>query len=80
VLYAMLVWGGRHRRPNSRLFRHAVCGTELSQDASCRQCDLAPDVGDIITEPRPRRGRLRDDPVAIALRAPHRLLESVRAD
>ena len=29
VLYALLVWGGRHRSPNSRSFRHAACGTAL---------------------------------------------------
>src|SRR5437899_1228424 len=29
VLHAMLVWGGRHRAPNSRIFRHAACETEL---------------------------------------------------
>jgi DNA-binding HxlR family transcriptional regulator len=79
VLYAMLVWGGRHRRPNSRLFWHSTCGTELSEDASCPHCDLVPDLGDIITEPRPGRGRLRDDRVAIALRQPHRLLEPLGA-
>ncbi len=26
ALYALLVWGDRHSRPNSRLFRHAECG------------------------------------------------------
>ena len=34
----------------------------------------APAPEDVITEPR-RGRRLRDDPVAIALRKPHRLLE-----
>src|SRR5262245_39004156 len=29
VLYSLLVWGGRHRYTNSRVFTHAECGTEL---------------------------------------------------
>src|SRR5438105_3013102 len=26
ALHALLVWGGRHRTPNSRVFIHAACG------------------------------------------------------
>lgn len=75
VLHALLIWGGRHRGSNSRVFKHASCGTPLSDDASCPACKLTPDLEQIITEPRRGRRRFRDDPVAVALRGPHRMLQ-----
>jgi len=80
VLHALVVWSERHGASNSRLFRHAACGTELDEAAECPACRMTPAVEDIITEPRPGRGRRRDDPVAIALRTPHRLLEPLEVD
>jgi DNA-binding HxlR family transcriptional regulator len=77
VLYSLLVWGGRHRRPNSRVFHHAACGTALDDRGACPRCGVTPDPGDIVTAPRRGRGRLRDDPVSVALRTPHRLLEPI---
>jgi len=71
------VWGGHHRRTNSRVFKHASCSTQLSDDASCPTCKLTPGLEQIITEPKRGRRRLRDDPVAVALRGPHRMLEPV---
>jgi DNA-binding MarR family transcriptional regulator len=75
VLHAMVVWGDHHELPNSRVFRHATCGTMLDDAAHCPACGITPAVGDIVTEPRPGRGLHRDDPVAVALRGPHRFLE-----
>jgi DNA-binding HxlR family transcriptional regulator len=75
VLYALLVWGGRHRSPNSRIFRHAACGTALDERGGCAACGVIPVAHDIISERVPGRRAVRADPVAIALRAPHRLLE-----
>ncbi len=75
VLHALLVWGAHNRIPNSRLFRHVRCGTELDSAAACPACGITPPVQDILTEPRPGRAALRHDPVAVALRGPHRLLE-----
>ena len=77
ALYALLVWGGRHRYPNSRVFRHARCGTALDDSGFCPRCEVTPGPEDIVTEPRRGRGMLRDDAVAVALRAPHRLLDPV---
>lgn len=77
VLHALLVWGGHHRSPNSRTFQHATCGTPLDDAGRCPTCQLTPGPEDIVTEPRPGRGTLRDDPVSAALRAPHRLLDPV---
>jgi DNA-binding HxlR family transcriptional regulator len=78
VLYALLVWGGRHRQPNSRVFKHAECGTGLADTGSCATCGVTPGPEDIITEPGRSGGTRRDDSVSVALRASHRLLEPVR--
>jgi DNA-binding HxlR family transcriptional regulator len=77
VVSALLSWGSRHRRPNSRVLRHAKCGTLLDERGHCPSCDRCPAPGEIVTEPRPgsRREKGRTDPVAVALREPHRLLE-----
>ena len=77
VLHAILVWGDRHRYRNSRAFTHAACGTTLDPRGHCPACDVTPPPEDIVTRVRRGRGRLRDDPVTVALRAPHRLLEPV---
>ena len=77
VLYSMLMWGGRHRAVNSRVFRHASCRTELDASGRCPECEILVEPRDIVIERRRGRGLLRDDPVALALRAPHRLLEPI---
>jgi DNA-binding HxlR family transcriptional regulator len=75
VLSALLAWGGRYRYPNSRIFRHAACDSTLDERGQCATCALTPLPEDIVTEPRPGRRPRRDDPVAVALRMPRRLLE-----
>jgi DNA-binding HxlR family transcriptional regulator len=77
VLHALLVWGDRHRYPNSRLFKHAACGTRLDAAGHCTSCGQTPGPESVLMEPRRGRGTFRDDPVSAALRAPHRLLEPV---
>jgi DNA-binding HxlR family transcriptional regulator len=74
ALHALLVWGGRHVSPNSRVFKHAACGTRLNDAGYCSKCEVTPGPEDILSEPRRPRTARRDDPVAIALRAPRRLL------
>jgi DNA-binding HxlR family transcriptional regulator len=76
ALHALLVWGGRHLSPNSRIFKHAACGTQLNEAAYCTRCGVTPDPQDIISEPR-RRSAVRRDPIAIALRTQRRLLDPV---
>lgn len=78
ALYALLMWGGRHRYPNSRLFKHVACGGALDERGTCSKCGATPVPEDIVIERRRGRGTLRDDPVTIALRAPHRLLEPLQ--
>jgi DNA-binding HxlR family transcriptional regulator len=77
ALHALLAWGGRHRSPNSRVFRHAPCGTALDATAFCGTCRLTPGPADITMEPRPGQAWRRSDAVTLALREPRRLLEPV---
>jgi DNA-binding HxlR family transcriptional regulator len=79
ALHALLVWGDRHRAPNSRVFRHVTCDARLDDYGHCPDCGVTPDPQDIVIEPRRGRRRrpVRQDPVAVALRTPHRLLEPI---
>jgi len=77
ALYALLVWGDRHQYPNSRTFEHAACGTALDERGNCSKCGRIPGPEEIVTVPRRGRGA-RTDPVALALRKPHRLLEPIK--
>jgi DNA-binding HxlR family transcriptional regulator len=77
VLHALLHWGGRHRHGNSRVFKHASCGTTLDEHASCPSCQVTPEVADILTERLADREPTRGDPVTLVLRDPHRLLEPI---
>ncbi|MGZ6579291.1 MAG: winged helix-turn-helix transcriptional regulator [Solirubrobacteraceae bacterium] len=75
VLSALLAWGDRHRQTNSRVFKHVICGSRLDDAGRCPECHVTPAPHDIIIERRRGHGMRRRDPVSIALRKPHRLLE-----
>jgi DNA-binding HxlR family transcriptional regulator len=77
VIHALLVWGGNHRRQNSRVFRHATCGTRLAESGLCEACGMTPGPEDILTERRRGYQPMRDDPVTQVLRKPHRLLAPI---
>ncbi len=79
ALHALLVWGGSHLATNSRVFKHALCGTPLNDAGYCTRCSVTPGPEDVLSEPRTgrRAAVARKDPVAIALRGPRRLLEPV---
>jgi DNA-binding HxlR family transcriptional regulator len=77
ALFALLMWGGRHRAPNSRLYQHATCGGGLDQTGWCEQCQVTPEPEDIQTAPRPGLRPLRDDPVSVVMRVPRRLLDPI---
>ena len=77
ALHALLVWGGRHRAPNSHVFKHGVCGTPLDDTAYCTAYEVTARPEDILVEPGGRRRKGRDDPVAIVLRGPRRLLQAI---
>ena len=80
VVYSLTVWGDQHRSPNTQMFQHLDCGTELDDSGFCTACRMRPEPGDILTAPQLRSvsSRRRQDPVAIALRAPHQLLEPLK--
>jgi DNA-binding HxlR family transcriptional regulator len=78
ALYALSQWGAEHLSPAgpSRIYTHTECGTRLDRDGTCPSCDTYVDVTDINARPGPAAGHPhRDDPVARALRNPHRMLE-----
>jgi hypothetical protein len=77
ILYSLMVWGGRHTAPNSRVFKHATCGTRLDEHAACPVCGVVPALEDIVTERLRGHPAMRTDPVSEALRAPHRLLDPI---
>ena len=77
ALHALGQWGDRRTTPGRprRLYRHVGCG-DLGSDGRCQSCDRAPAPRDIEVRPGPGADpTLRDDPVSVALRQPHRLLE-----
>jgi hypothetical protein len=80
VVYALLMWGDRHRHPNSRSFKHGPCGTALDLQGACPACGLVPPPEAIVTEARRGHKGRRDDPVAIALRTPRPLLQPLTAN
>ena len=75
VVHSLLVWGDRYRQGSCRVFQHADCGTRLDDSGTCPRCKIAPGPDDILTKPLRRSSR--DDPVARALRRPHRMLDPV---
>lgn len=77
VLHALSRWGGRHLGPEGafRTFHHVPCGTRLDVAAACPSCGLTPAVHDVEIRPGPAADRERTDPVSVALRGSHRLLE-----
>ena len=75
VIHALLVWGDRYRQGTCRVFQHADCGTPLDETGACPRCKVSPGPDDILT--KPLRQTSRDDPVARALRRPHRMLDPV---
>jgi DNA-binding HxlR family transcriptional regulator len=77
ALHALLVWGGRHRQPNTFSYLHAACGTRLDDTGACPACQLRPRPEDVLTRPRRGRRTKRTDPVSFALQTPHRLLEPI---
>jgi DNA-binding HxlR family transcriptional regulator len=77
ALHSLLVWGDRHRHQNSRVFKHAACGTALDSEGSCPRCEVTVPPEDILTVPRRRRTSRGADRVTAALRKPRRLLDPI---
>ena len=79
VVHQLMQWGERHLVGDDtvRLFAHAGCGTGLTGTGACPACGVTPAPEDVETRPGPGAPGLRDDPVSLALRTPHRLLTPV---
>jgi hypothetical protein len=75
ALHALLRWGARLAGPNQLRFLHVACGAEIDDYGNCPTCRLAPPPTDIATEPRNIKPGGRTDPVAVALRERHTLLQ-----
>ena len=80
TIYALGQWGERRTTPGRprRLYRHVGCG-ELGDDGRCTSCGTVPGPAELEVRPGPGADpTLRDDPVSVALRQPHRLLEPLQ--
>lgn len=81
ALFALTQWGEQLTTPGRprRLFLHAECGGRIQGAGRCERCGATPPPTDLVTRPGPGAGSppRRDDPVAVALREPHRLLEQL---
>jgi DNA-binding HxlR family transcriptional regulator len=75
AVYALISWGARHRQPASRRYSHSPCDTELNAFGECERCAVRPPARDVVIAPRRPKRRQREDPVSIAMRRPHRLIE-----
>lgn len=79
ALHALLSWGSRNRSPNRLRFLHASCGTEIDHRGDCPACGVTPAPEEVDIEPRSRSRGRRSDPVTVALRERHRLLQPLAA-
>ncbi|MGN9785500.1 winged helix-turn-helix transcriptional regulator [Nonomuraea sp. ZG12] len=75
-LLALAQWGERHLSETGprRLFCHLACGSRLDS-ARCPACQVWVPLDEVEVRPGPGLEADRDDPVSVALRAPHRMLE-----
>lgn len=82
IVHELMTWADRHLAPDGpvRLFAHADCGEVLAADGTCPACGLRPAAADVETRPGPGTPRVRrTDPISVALRRPHRLLQPIPA-
>lgn len=77
TIHSLSKWGERYLTGDHppRVFSHVQCGSDIDPDGRCPACGIAPDVADLVVRLAPGvNGAQRDDPVARALRHPHRML------
>jgi DNA-binding HxlR family transcriptional regulator len=77
AMLALLEWGERYCAAaggRRRFYRHVSCGTDLDAEGRCPNCGHCPGPAEVETRQGPGALNLREDPVSVALREPHRLL------
>jgi DNA-binding HxlR family transcriptional regulator len=79
VVHALARWGDRNYsdRGPCRLFFHIPCGKRIEADGTCPSCGRVAPLEELEMHPGPGLDPDRVDPVSLALRGPHRLLEPV---
>ncbi|WP_130348008.1 winged helix-turn-helix transcriptional regulator [Herbihabitans rhizosphaerae] len=77
VVYSLARWGERHMDPKgaTRFYFHVECGKRIDANGLCGECGRWVPPTELEARPNPRRAYTRTDPVSLALRKPHRLLE-----
>ncbi|MFC9976536.1 winged helix-turn-helix transcriptional regulator [Spirillospora sp. NPDC127200] len=81
VVHGLSRWGARNFSDAGpcRLFLHVPCGVQVGPDGVCPSCGALAAPEELEMHPGPGMDAgWRDDPVSLALRTPHRLLEPVR--
>lgn len=78
TLFSLSRWGERYASEGgrTRTFSHAGCGGVVDDLGRCPSCGATPAPADLIVSfVEGSAGHRRSDPVSLALRTPHRLLE-----
>jgi hypothetical protein len=82
VVRSLLVWGDEHYSEIGprRVFSHAADGGAVGPDGVCADCGVVVGSADLVVAPGPGLAAAgpKQDPVSVALTAPHRLLEPLR--
>ena len=82
VVRSLLAWGDEHYSAAGprRLFQHAADDGAVLPDGVCAACGAAVGSADLVVAPGPGLAVIpaKEDPVSVALNAPHRLLEPLR--
>ena len=81
TIWSLITWGNAnfYEASSRRTYRHVDCGGLIGPDGVCATCASVPGPSDLVVHP-PRSSRnTRDDPISLALRRPHRLLEPLVA-
>ncbi|MEV0349135.1 helix-turn-helix domain-containing protein [Nonomuraea sp. NPDC050680] len=76
---ALAEWGERHLSGTGprRVFHHLTCGSRIDGAARCAACGVQVPIGETEVRPGPGLKGIRNDPVSVALRTPHRMLHPI---
>ncbi|MFI0356441.1 winged helix-turn-helix transcriptional regulator [Actinomadura sp. 9N407] len=79
IVHSLARWGDRNfsDRGPCRLFVHIGCSEPIDAGGACPACGRVVPPEELEIHPGPGLDAARQDPVSVALRSPHRLLEPV---